>query len=106
MQELNSSILQLHRLIIDRLFGDDDIVGVAFPESAGRDADELGVGAQIVEVAGADIAHPGPQSAHELENDVAERTTIRHARLNAFSDKFAGRVLAVAVTRSAAHRFE
>jgi hypothetical protein len=45
------------RLVVDRFFGNDDVVRVAFFEATGGDANEAGFGTQFIEGVGTDVAH-------------------------------------------------
>ena len=52
--------------VVRALAGDGHVVDVAFAQARRRDADELRLVMELVEVLGADIAHRGAQAAGEL----------------------------------------
>jgi len=87
-------------------FGDGDVVGVAFFQSAAGDADEGGALAQFFEVFRSDITHAAAKTAEKLEDGIGERTAIGHPCLDALGDELAGRILAVTIARAFAHRLE
>src|SRR5688572_2968950 len=52
--------------VVGRLFGDDDVVNVRLAQAHGGGADELRLGAQVVDGAAPRVAHAGLQPADEL----------------------------------------
>ena len=76
---------------------------VAFAQAAGGDAGEPGALAQFLEVGCANISHAGLEAAHELENDIGERSLVWDAAFNTLCHQFAGTILAVAVARAFLH---
>ena len=59
--------------IVGRFLGDDDVVGVAFLDRRAGDLDEAGPGAQLLDGAGAAVAHAGAEAADERSVLVEER---------------------------------
>src|SRR5436309_1988390 len=83
------------------------VVNVAFAQARAGDADELRLLVEFGEVACADIAHRGTQTAGELVHDVADRALVRHLALDALGhqlERVLDVLLEVAVGRAARHR--
>src|SRR6185437_9918564 len=95
--------------IVGCFLGDLHVVHVRFAHSRGRDLDELGAAAHLVDRRAAAVAHCGPYAAHELVDDRGERALVRHASLDAFGNEFFCRVVAfsvleITVARALLHR--
>src|SRR5688500_16574539 len=86
-------ILQLHR-IVGSFASDGHIVRVRLPQTGGGDAHELRVGAQLVDRRAPYVAHPGPEAADHLEQDVRDWALVRHASLDSLGYELPGRHLA------------
>src|ERR1044071_1887208 len=84
---LSSRASSLFRSIIRRLFGDENVVHVAFAESGHRDAHEARHGFHFADGAAAEITHAGAQAADQLMDVERERSLIRNAPLDAFGDE-------------------
>src|ERR1700681_4519151 len=70
------------RRIVRALAGNGDVVDVAFAGAGAGDAHELRLLAQLLEVAGADVAHGGAEPTGELVQDIAEWALERHLPLD------------------------
>src|SRR5262249_45181848 len=92
--------------IVRALAGDGDVVGVALVQAGAGDAHELGLGVQLGERAGADIAHGGAQAAGELVQHGRGRALVRHLAFDPFRhqlERVLDVLLEVAVGRAARH---
>lgn len=69
--------------VVRGFLGDDDVVGMAFPDGRRRHLDELRIPPQFIDRPRAAVAHAGPETAHELIQEHAERTLERHPSLDA-----------------------
>src|SRR5512133_1248560 len=93
--------------VVRRFLRDDHVVDVALAQAGGGDADELRLGAKLADVPAADVAHPAPEPAHELEEDHPDRSLVGHAPLDPLGDELVGVLdvgLEVAVLRPLLHR--
>src|SRR5258708_31449270 len=68
--------------VIRSFAGDDDVVRVGLAQSRGGDLDELGLGAQRLDVAHAAVAHAAAQTTRHLENHVGHGALVRDARFD------------------------
>src|SRR5207244_8355748 len=92
--------------VVRSLFGDDDVVHVALLEPLRRDADELRLGAKLLDRLAPRVAHAAAEPAHELVEDAGERAAVRDAPFDPFGDELlvGSAALSVAVLRALAHR--
>src|SRR6266850_6045210 len=84
--------LQLRRLlhsVVGGFLGDDYVVDVGFAEAGGGDTDEFAFFGELVQGAGADVAHAAFQAANELIGEAAERSFIGDTSFNAFRNGLA-----------------
>src|SRR6267378_385774 len=90
--------LQLRRLlhaVVGGFLGDDYVVDVGFAEAGGGDAHEFTFFGELVQGAGADVAHAAFEATDELIGEAVERSFIGDTAFDTFGDGFAalGRVL-------------
>src|ERR1041385_1029918 len=93
--------------IVGRFFGDDDVVDVALAQAGGGDAEEAGLCLQLVDVAGAAVAHAALQTADQLVDEIGDRAFGGDAAFDALGNKLAAGFLGVPVAaalRHGAHR--
>src|SRR2546430_1285692 len=69
--------------------GDANVVGMRLAKSRSRDAHEAGLGPQLVDRRGADVAHTRAQSPGQLMHDALERPERVHAPFDSFRDELA-----------------
>ena len=77
---------------------------VALLETGARDAHELRLGAQLLYIMSADIAHTGAQAPHHLIDRLGHGAAERHATLDAFGNELLVVLLEVTVAAAAGHR--
>src|SRR5882724_11052488 len=82
-----SSIATLFQPVVGCFFGDVHVVHVALAEAGGGDADEARLAPQVGQGAGPEVAHAGPQAAHELLHDEGQRAFVRHPALDSLRDE-------------------
>ena len=63
---------------------------MALLESTSSNTHEVGLGTEVGEVLGTQVAHAGAEAADKLEYDIAQMTTERDAAFHSFGDEFAG----------------
>ena len=78
-------------LVVGRLVGDLDVVGMALLAAGCGDPHEPGPGAQRLEGGRAGVAHAAAQPAHQLVDDLSERAGVGHPTLDALGDELARR---------------
>ena len=86
-------VLATEARVIGSFLGDDDVVGMAFLDRGRGHLDEPGLGPKLLDGPRAAIAHPGPQAADELEDEVGQRALVRDAALDPFGDELLARAL-------------
>src|SRR5205085_4263130 len=90
---------------------------VAFMDGRAGDLNKAALGAELLDRAGAAVAHAGPEAADELEDVVGQGPLVGHAALDPLGDELLGRgalgvaaaalggaLLAVAFVRPLCHR--
>src|SRR5207244_5658091 len=68
--------------IVGTLARNGDVVGVALAEPRGGDAEEARLGAEFLQVRGADIAHRCAEAARELVQHAGSGTLVGHLPLD------------------------
>src|SRR5262249_26477745 len=63
------------------------VVDVALAQAGGGDADELRLGAQLLDVLAAAVPHPAAKAAHQLEDVHRQRALVRNPPLDALGDQ-------------------
>src|SRR5215468_4986084 len=71
-------------MVVGGLYGHLDIMRVALLETGRGDPDELAPLVQLVDRAGADVAHRRAEAAHELVRHGRQRTPVGHLALDPF----------------------
>src|SRR5436305_1151513 len=92
--------LPLHP-VVRRLLGDDHIVRVALLQAGGGDADEAGLGAQLLDRGAAGEPHPRTQAAGELRQHLVDAPLVGDHPLDPLGDQLRPRAappLAVAIS--------
>src|SRR5213076_1069712 len=79
--------------VVRSFAGDHDVVRVRFAQARGRDLDELGLGAERLDVAHPAIPHAAAEAAHHLEDHVGRGTPVGHAALDALGHELRRRDL-------------
>ena len=73
---------------------------VAFGQTVVGYADELAVGAEVIDGGGAAVTHRGAQAAYHLVYGIAQRPLIRHTAFYALGNQLLLILLEVAVGRT------
>src|SRR5439155_19516775 len=74
-------------LVVGRFLRDGHVVGVALAEARRADPHEERVRPQLLDVAGAAVAHPGAQAPDHLEHRGGERSLERDPPLDPLRDE-------------------
>src|SRR5512143_1951114 len=76
--------------VVGGFLHDLNVVNVRLADAGRRDLDEFGARAQLLDGGAAAVAHRRTQAAHQLVNDVDQRTLERNAPLDALGDELLG----------------
>src|SRR5262245_53073807 len=93
--------------IIRRLFCNDHVVNMRFPETSRSDAAELCLFLELFDRAAAGIAHARAQTADKLRDHLGDRALVRDAALDAFRNILRvgdSAFLGITVARTFSHR--
>src|SRR5262245_17866971 len=77
----------IFRRVVRRLFGDPDIVDMAFPKAGSGNPHKLRTFMEFSQGMRSDIAHTGAYPAHQLMDGIMKRSFIGNATLHAFRHK-------------------
>lgn len=68
--------------------GNDNIVRMALLDRCCGHLDEPRLRAKLIDGSRPTVAHTGPQTSHELEDEFGERALVRNTALDAFGNEF------------------